>query len=577
MSLSRLTIINFTDVYKLNNFPSLATLIKQKKQEVEVEGENGKVLTICTGDFLAPYLLSSLDGGMAMVRMLNKLSDIVITGNHEDDVPFVDFVERVKQYKNTWICSNMVVPEVADYIVPYSVTKVPVPENAKEIKVGFIGVISNSGPLYKKNAFGGAKIEDPYDALEKWNNHLVNEEGCNFVLPLEHLYEEQDHVTMERFDFPVVLSGHDHHVCDYVKHGTRLLKAGADAKHAVVLDLIWNHDEIENNPEITTNPSIKAEVVDLKDYEPDEEIQTEVDKAYSILDKLKNTEIITPPESFRPLSSTGSRERVVSIATYLLTCLRNALNTDDIEENSVDCMLFGGGEIRGGKDYPDGCHLTLEDLKNEIQEDLEMIIVDLPGRVIEAAINETRSIGANPAFLQTDDGIVLDKDNKITHIGGSPFEPDRLYRTGTTFWTVSDGSKETKKYLEEHHDVPEDHNDEHIHEIQKQNYDCPVFSTLMQYFAKNVWAKVWEMIDKNHDDILTEEELSAIDFDHDGKISRTDLANALRKIGFDVDNDELSFVDCIMSAAGDRNHDGFLDRNELHVVSSSSSSSNSSN
>ncbi len=46
--------------------------------------------------------------------------------------------------------------------------------------------------------------------MESYNARL-KAEGCDMVLPLCHLYEAQDEVTCRQFDFPVVLSGHDHH------------------------------------------------------------------------------------------------------------------------------------------------------------------------------------------------------------------------------------------------------------------------------------------------------------------------------------------------------------------------------
>ena len=46
------------------------------------------------------------------------------------------------------------------------------------------------------------------------------------VLPLCHLYEFQDERTCNDFDFPVVLSGHDHHRVDRMVEGSRLLKPG---------------------------------------------------------------------------------------------------------------------------------------------------------------------------------------------------------------------------------------------------------------------------------------------------------------------------------------------------------------
>ena len=41
------------------------------------------------------------------------------------------------------------------------------------------------------------------------------------VLPLCHLYEFQDEKTCEMFDFPVVLSGHDHHKVDRSVRGVK--------------------------------------------------------------------------------------------------------------------------------------------------------------------------------------------------------------------------------------------------------------------------------------------------------------------------------------------------------------------
>lgn len=45
-------------------------------------------------------------------------------------------------------------------------------------------------------------------------NKKLRSEGCDMILPLCHLYEFQDEKTCEMFDFPVVLSGHDHHKVD---------------------------------------------------------------------------------------------------------------------------------------------------------------------------------------------------------------------------------------------------------------------------------------------------------------------------------------------------------------------------
>ena len=63
-----LRIVGVTDVYKLDNFPSLRTLILEQR----ADNRRGPTISMLTGDFLAPYLLSSIDKGRGMMTMLNK-------------------------------------------------------------------------------------------------------------------------------------------------------------------------------------------------------------------------------------------------------------------------------------------------------------------------------------------------------------------------------------------------------------------------------------------------------------------------------------------------------------------------
>ena len=85
MQAARLRIVQITDVYTLKNFPHVKTLLNEKCAEMEKMG--GKTISMLTGDFLAPYLLSSFHKGQGMVDILNKTPiDYVIWGNHEHDL-----------------------------------------------------------------------------------------------------------------------------------------------------------------------------------------------------------------------------------------------------------------------------------------------------------------------------------------------------------------------------------------------------------------------------------------------------------------------------------------------------------
>jgi 2',3'-cyclic-nucleotide 2'-phosphodiesterase (5'-nucleotidase family) len=103
----RFRIVNITDCYTLENFPSLKTCVEVKSSEVNNDSAS-KFATILTGDFLAPYLLSSIDKGTSMIDVINSTPvDYVIFGNHEDDLEARYVNQRIKDYKGKWINTNM--------------------------------------------------------------------------------------------------------------------------------------------------------------------------------------------------------------------------------------------------------------------------------------------------------------------------------------------------------------------------------------------------------------------------------------------------------------------------------------
>ena len=194
----------------------------------------------------------------------------------------------------------------------------------------------------------------------RYNEKLLGE-GCDTVLPLCHLYEFQDERTCAELEVPVVLSGHDHHRVDRMVEGTRLLKPGMDGHYAVVLDLTWDSAQSDRTP------TVESVTVPVANYEADSELEAEMKRAYSVLDPLLKTDLATIPDKYFPLSSLGPRERRVSMATYLCSQLRIALNMDtENYSDHCDCFILKGGNIRGERDYSAN-KLTLEGLKSELQ------------------------------------------------------------------------------------------------------------------------------------------------------------------------------------------------------------------
>lgn len=548
-SCAKVRIVQVTDVYTLNNFPNLKTFLNECK---ESENIHGKTYSMLTGDFLAPYLLSSFDKGVGMMKMLNMTPiDYLTWGNHETDLSHSDVMRREKEYSGIWINSNMKSHasfENSTSQVESSIIEVVSPDKSNKRSIGMCAVLSNTSGLYKPGAFGGATIDDPWESLQEYNEKLLDE-GCDMVLPLCHLYEYQDEKTCNEFNFPVILSGHDHHCVDRVINGTRLLKPGLDANKAIVLDLSWSSSDADNVP------NVDVQLVDITQYPPDEELLKEVAKAYSVLDPLYKTDLAIIPEKYCPITSSGSRQQRVTMATYLCTQLKSALNLDSTPDTqNCDCVLIKGGNIRGGRDY-DKRRLTLESLKSELKEEQTVGVFLIPGNVLESSLRESWE-QPNAGWFQYDDGVEVDTNGLVVSVGGDLIERDKLYRVGSFLdFNANYGSPSIYQYFDENPDgLPE----------KDSPIGCHVL--LLNLFSQVLWRKIWKVLDVDGDGKITKEELKNLDKDDDGTISKDEIRSAIEEVlGMSTHEHENLLIDFIMSAGGDADGDGNLTLEELNM------------
>jgi len=316
----RLIVCQITDVYTLENFASFKTLVEETKSN----SEGATVVSMLTGDFLSPYLLSSVDRGAGMMNALSKIPlDYLTWGNHEADIDHKKVVSHVRNFPGKWINSNMLDHEAMESQQEYDVIELTSPDGSQSRKVGLCAVLSDDRALYSHfkapGAFGGATLTDPWEALAKYKSILENEEDCDLVIPLQHLYVPDDHKTCRDFDFPVVLSGHDHHRVDEVVEGTRLLKPGMNAVYSTILEISWMNKE-------ASQPRIRARFVKVDDWEPDPVLQEENERAYDALIPLRKTELARVPSSFEPLSSGNARGEVCTMGKYICSLLRSSMN-----------------------------------------------------------------------------------------------------------------------------------------------------------------------------------------------------------------------------------------------------------
>jgi len=516
-----LRIIQITDVYVLDNFPHLASLIQEKRAELAARGAGDKTISMLTGDFLAPYLLSSLDNGAGMMSMLNATPiDYLTWGNHEDDVGHRQVMLREREYKGTWINTNMQSHESfkdSKCQVDAEIIDVVSPDGSNRRRIGMIGILSNSPSLYKPGAFGGATIEDPWETMKIYKEKLEKEKGCDLVIPLCHLYEPQDERTCREFDFPLILSGHDHHVVDRTIEGTRLLKPGLDGHKAFQIDITW-----PSKHSAAGAPHIAAEALTVKNWPAQPDLVKLAEKAYSVLDPLRKTELAKIPAKYRPLTSFNARGCRVSMGTYLLSRIRDALNMHCAIGGPLRChaAMLKGGNVRGGKDYTDDEHLTLEVLQSELEGTKEIVVVPVPGMVLRVGLRETYT-APNPGWMQYDDGVELDEDGFVTHVNGEPLDVSRVYNIASIsdYWRKRD-SPTIGAYFELH---PE--------ELPEPDSGVPMHVLLIRLFSMQIWTRIWKAVDIDFErGVVDDHAFKKLDADGDGKISRQDIRRAISEI-----------------------------------------------
>lgn len=551
-SSATLRIIQVTDVYVLDNFPSLRTLIQAKREELNAsQGAGSKTISMLTGDFLMPYLLSTIDGGQGMMRMLNETPiDYLTWGNHEADLEHARTLHIEKEYKGTWINTNMTSHEsyaTSTSQRDHAIVEVKSADGTNVRRIGMIAVLSDEAGLYKKGAFGGAKIEDPWEKIAEYKRRL-EQGGCDLVLPLCHLYEPQDDRTAREFDFPVILSGHDHHVVDRMHEGTRILKPGSDAINAIILDITW--------PDAAgQSPQIHHQLVKVSDWQPDPRLARLAKESYAVLDRLTKTQLTVVPDEFRPLTSIGTRSRLCSLCKFFCSEIRDALNLH-CHTRTPHCqlVLINGGNFRGERDYSEEDHITLEALKSEMDEKVEICIAEVPGRVLKGALCETWNKPSG-AWMQHCDSVKIDEHGFIESIDMAPLDLDRLYRVGTTTRFGIKLSPSISAYLEAN-----------PHHQPSPDVAFPAHALLMSIWAERVWVHIFDSIDADKDSKWSISDLSALDTDHNGGIDATELLDAIKNLaGMSVFKGENALVEVILEVAGDTDHDGLLTLQEVNA------------
>jgi 2',3'-cyclic-nucleotide 2'-phosphodiesterase (5'-nucleotidase family) len=413
-----LRIVCINDVYSLEHLPALASLIRHYAQHEPAD----RFLATLAGDFIAPSMLSSLDKGRGMIDALNLLGIThVCFGNHEDDISLEELRQRIAEFSGTWLNSN--ITHFEPPLPAYDLIDVQAP-GGRSVRLGLLGVVMHDGGEYRRPPFGGGHIEPANQAALRIAEHLMQSQGCACVVPLTHqdidLDRQLAHAQRPSAvpPLPVIIGGHEHRI--YLEHVARswIVKAGLDAEHAVILDLIWPAQAPPAG--VPDLPLVRVTLDDTARYPEDATLRARVNARMQAVRELEAATLFLIPAG-QVLSSIGTRQQQTSLSTLLSSRIRDAVSAEG-------CLLNGGG-VRGNREYRE--RFTYGDLKGEVPFDNEVVVASIPGHVLGAAIAASRSRApqGSGAFLHVDDRMqVQEPEHILTHVAGEPIDPARSYR-----------------------------------------------------------------------------------------------------------------------------------------------------
>lgn len=527
---TRLRIIAVNDVYQLTNFPRLKTLVERES----VGFPKGNVLTTLAGDFLGPSLLSSLDSGAAMIKVMNQVPvDLVCFGNHDgNDVAYDKLKHRIEEYRGVWLNTNM--PGFEPELPVRYLHEVASDDGQVQLRVAFLGLCVGGGKhqaMYRDTAFGGAhRFMCP--VLEAARTEALRCKqtypDLGAVIPLTHQDMPDDIELAETELFPVVIAGHDHERMHEI-HGAckcHIVKAGQDATEAAIVDIEW--------PEADVLPQISVSFRTLADVEPDRDLEEQVEGLMAPVRELEKAVLyeLAPDEH---LSSVGSKYHDCSLARMLASAIRDCLGADAAVVNS--------GAVRGNKAYEKV--LSFGDLKAECPYPSTVVVARMPFAVLQNAVRHSRRTWADGeasgktevecnSALQTDDGMEVVEHAPTTIRGAAP-EAQALYSVACDTYFL----KKNPVFKEYCASYPE--------RIPPADAGRPLLPILVEHFCQELWRKLVNSVggdtSKDTREMLAEHLRKAfvdMDENHDGQITVKELRDAMQaRLGENLSSDVI--------------------------------------
>ena len=412
--LVKITFLQLNDVYQIDPVDhglhgGLARVATLKR---EIMAKTPDAIFVLAGDTLSPSVASKVFKGQQMIAGWNALNlDYSTFGNHEFDFGPFELLQRMKDSKFTWVCSNVLDKSTKQ---PFGGAKPFVIRDIDGVKVGIFGMLTTD--TEKRSRPGpNVVIENPNAVVEKTVAEM-KKGGAQVIVGLTHLTIEQDKEIARIAPINVILGGHEHIVIQAFTGQTPILKMGSDARNLGKIEISFSKKK--NQVE-----SIDWEIIPVtQELRDDPEVTRALADYETKLHKELDLPAGTTAVDLDALQNHNTQEET-NLGDMIADAFREATESD--------VAIFNGGAVRSNQIYPAGT-ITHRDVMSVLPFENPVVKLKVHGTTIRQALEH----GVSRVSLESNKG-----DGRFPQVSGLRFRYDAARPLGNRVVEVSVNGK----------------------------------------------------------------------------------------------------------------------------------------
>lgn len=420
----KITLLGVGDVYAFDGDGKQGGFARLNAVARAERAANPNTLYLFDGDMLSPSLISGFDQGQNTIELTNLVPfDLAVPGNHEFDFGPENFTEKMKASHYPWAAINVQIEGLGGVMV----------KEIAGVKIALIPVAQDTSPqVSDTGALAFAPTVDT--AIEAAREARKTADLVVGVVQTD-VYNDLKLIHSKAFD--VILSGDDHHYATYYDGVTAYVETSVDARILAPLDLMVDVTEKDGKRVVKWVPTFRF--IDTATVTPDPETQVMVDAYKADLDAKLGAVI------GKATTALDSRRNVVrgeesAMGNLIADAMRAGVG--------ADVALMNGGGIRADRTYDAGTDLTRRDILTELPFGNTVVLTELPGSQILAALeNAVSQVEKGSGRFAQVSGISFVYDpsaeagKRVSEVlvAGKPLEAATLYKVATNDYMLGGG------------------------------------------------------------------------------------------------------------------------------------------